>query len=311
MSTPDEEAQRDGRGEFTGKREEPVNIASSQTSSSHSPQLWPTPSFRPAGSSLPELLATLSHEFRTPLTVIDGYTSMLLSQRPHLEAFEQDEFLQMIRQAGRRLEKLMAQLFEIVQLEAGIIELSLSPVDLPLLMREVIKEAERQVPEPLYGRFTFELQCRDAQGNQIQELPPVKGDQQRLRQILLHLLENAIRYSPTGGRIDVIARPAQEGGNKSRQGSPHDSLPCAELCVCDFGMGIADTHLERIFEPFYRVDSGLTRQSNGLGLGLTVCKHLVNLHQGQIWAESCPNGGSVFHVWLPFTEPVKALSSEW
>lgn len=306
MSTFDGEAQRDGEGELTGEGEEPVNTARSQTSSSHALQPRLILSFQPEGSSLCEWLATLSHEFRTPLTVIDGYTSMLLAQRQRLEASEQDEFLQMIRQAGKRLGNIIAQLIDIAQLEAGIIELSLGPVDLSTLTREAIKDAESQVPEPLHGHFTFELQCRDAQGNQVQELPLVKGDRQRLRQVLSHLLENAIHYSPTGGRIDVIARPAQEDASKRDQGTSHDASSCVELCVCDLGMGIADTHLERIFEPFYRVDSGLTRQSRGLGLGLAVCKHLVNLHQGQIWAESCPDGGSAFHVWLPLADPVSA-----
>ncbi|HEX6553640.1 MAG TPA: ATP-binding protein [Ktedonobacteraceae bacterium] len=75
-----------------------------------------------------------------------------------------------------------------------------------------------------------------------------------------------------------------------------------EICICDNGMGIPPEHLERIFERFHRVENGLTREVNGLGLGLPICKRIVELHQGSIWAESCPAGGSAFHVLLPVGE---------
>ena len=83
---------------------------------------------------------------------------------------------------------------------------------------------------------------------------------------------------------------------------PHHTPAFLEICVCDYGLGIPEEHLERIFEHFYRVDTRLTREVNGLGLGLTVCQHLVALHQGRIWAESCPDGGSAFHIWLPLED---------
>jgi signal transduction histidine kinase len=108
-----------------------------------------------------------------------------------------------------------------------------------------------------------------------------------VRKILGHLLENAVRYSPAGGRIDVIVRAV-----------PHHASSFQEICVCDFGLGIANKHRERIFEHFYRVDTRLTREVYGLGLELTVCQYLMVLHRGRIWAESCADGGSAFHLWL-------------
>jgi len=251
---------------------------------------------------LVELLATISHEFRTPLTVINGYTSMLLTRDQQLSPEEQHEFLQMIQQAGKRLEALTDRLLEIAEIEAGAFQLDYSLIDIPALARAAIARAEQHVPEPLRDRFTFRLHCRDELGNQTQEVPPIKGDARCLRKMLDHLLDNAIRYSPAGGSIDVIARPAPQGGTASVPDQPHNMPAFLEICVCDYGLGIPEEHLERIFERFYRVDTRLTREVNGLGLGLTLCQHLVALHQGRIWAESCPDGGSAFHVWLPLEE---------
>jgi signal transduction histidine kinase len=110
-------------------------------------------------------------------------------------------------------------------------------------------------------------------------------------------------YSPTGGRIDVIIQPAVQAQRVDGLGQAGDAS-FWEIGVCDFGMGIPEEHLERIFDPFYRVDTRLTREQYGLGLGLTACKRFVALHQGRIWAESCPDGGSAFHVWLPREGPI-------
>lgn len=261
----------------------------------HPPQL----ALHSAERRLVELVATLGHEFRTPLTVINGYTSTLLRHHQHLAAPEQEEFLQHIQQAGLHLEYLMARLFEIAELEAGCVQLEWSLIDIAAVAREAMVLAQRHVPPPLHDRFTFQMQCRDEAGNQAEYVPPVQGDARRLRQVLEHLLDNAIRYSPQGGHIDVIARPAPPQRMAEEPDPPAHPSPFLEICVCDCGLGMAQEHLDRIFEHFYRVDSSLTREVYGLGLGLTVCHHLVVLHQGRIWAESCPAGGSAFHVWLP------------
>lgn len=247
---------------------------------------------------LVELLDTIGHEFSTPLTVINGYITTLLQRSQQLSSQEHDEFLQIIQRAGRHLEYLLARLFEIAELEAGIVHLELSLVDVPSVARESIALTRQLVPEPLQDHFTFHVNCRDEGGHQTEQVPPVKGDERCVRKVLRYLLENAVRYSPAGGSIDVIVRPAPQ--EEMTDDLPRNSSSFLEICVCDFGMGIADEHLERIFEHFYRVDMRLTREVYGLGLGLTVCRHLVALHHGRIWAESCPDGGSAFHVWLPY-----------
>ena len=245
-----------------------------------------------------ELLATLGHEFRTPLAAIKGYSSMLLRQEEQLSSQERREFLQVIQEAGQRLESLTERLLEMTKLEAGAIELNKGTVDIPPLLQETILNAQKQVPGHLRDRLTFHTHLRDAGGNPTPAVPPVKGDRRRLRTVLEHLLENAIRFSPEGGRIDVILRPVHpETAHIPDQQVPLP--PFLEICVCDYGIGIPNDHLERIFERFHRVDTRLTREVNGLGLGLAICRHLVALHQGRIWAESCSAGGSAFHVWLP------------
>ena len=188
MSTANEH-RRNLESSGTGEMGEALNMLPSGASASA-----PAPTSQPTDRLLVELLATIGHEFRTPLTVIDRYTSTLLRRERQLSPGEQREFLQMIRQAGKRLKFLTERLIEIAQLEYSL-------VDIPTLTRQAIAVAERHVPEPLRDRFTFHLQCRDGDGNQAQ-----------------------------------------------------------------------DVHC-------YRVDTRLTREMYGLGLGLTVCHYLVALHQ--------------------------------
>jgi signal transduction histidine kinase len=301
MSTPEKHG-RNLENSGNGEMRKPVNLLPGEGLPSLETVQAPKDTSQQIERLLVELLATVGHEFRTPLTVINGYTSTLLRRDRQLSLEEQREFLLMIQEAGKRLEFLTDRLLEIAQLEAGAFQIEYSTVDVPSLAREAIALTKRRVPEPLRDRFTFHLQCRDEVGNQTQEVPAVKGDVRSLRKVLEHLLENAIHYSPAGGRIDVIARPAPQGGTASDLDQPLHTPSFLEICVCDFGLGIPDEYLERIFEHFYRVDTRLTREVNGLGLGLTVCKYLVALHHGRIWAESCPDGGSAFHVWLPMEE---------
>jgi signal transduction histidine kinase len=108
-----------------------------------------------------------------------------------------------------------------------------------------------------------------------------------------------VRFSTEGGRIDVIVQPVAEARGPSTPGL----ASFLEICVCDDGIGIPTEHLERIFERFYRVDTSLMRQVNGLGVGLALCRHLVSLQHGRLWAESCSAGGSAFHLWLPTFDP--------
>src|SRR5438270_2748286 len=251
-----------------------------------------------------ELLATVSHELRSPLASIKGYAATLLRHERRISREERHEFLVAIAAASDRLERIIDRLLEMSQLETGTLSIECSPVDVVRLAHEAITAAEQQTSTQLPGHFSFHLRLKDAEGVPTQREPLIMADPRRLREVLDHLLENAMNYSPEGGVIDVVVYPVQV---LLPQGSA--LTPMVEICVCDYGLGIPPEHLERIFDRFHRVDTRLTREVNGLGLGLTICKQIVKLHDGLIWAESCPSGGSAFHVRLPMDGEEKSLTS--
>jgi signal transduction histidine kinase len=263
--------------------------------------------FRDGEHLIVELLNTIGHEFRTPLAVIKGYSSMLLRHEEQLSPEERRELHSAIQEAGTQLGSLLDQVLELAQLEVGAVQLDQGTVDIPSLTHEAITKAQQRVPEQLRDCLTFHLHLRDESGNEGQDVPLVRGDPRSVHKLLTHLLENAIRFSPEGGRIDVIVQPVSQARLLSASVHLADLPSFLEICVCDYGIGIPDEHLERIFERFYRVDTSLTREVNSLGLGLALCRHLVALHHGRIWAESCSAGGSAFHTWLPMAEPTSML----
>lgn len=262
-----------------------------------------------------ELLATISHELRSPLASIKGYTDTLLRYERRISHEERQEFLVAIQQASNRLELIIDRMLELSHLESGAIQIASSAVDVVRLVREAITVTQQRISGHTSESLTFDLHIKDGAGQLTHEEPLIKADPRRLREILDHLLENAINYSPDGGAIDVILRPVPDGlvpgiRNETTMVSTLATMPqhMLEICVCDHGVGIPPEHLERIFDRFHRVDTRLTRETNGMGLGLTICRLLVELHDGVIWAESCPAGGSAFHVWLPMEEEEKKPS---
>jgi len=279
-----------------------------------------------------ELLATVSHELRSPLASIKGYAATLLRHERRISREERHEFLVAIAAASDRLERSIDRLLEMSQFETGTMSIERSPVDVVRLAHEAITATEQQTSTQFPGHFTFHLRLKDAAGLPTQEEPLIMADPRRLREVLDNLLENAINYSPEGGVIDVVVQPVQAllpAGNAFNRERKAEALPrsddahiertdvqpaghklrqMVEVCVCDYGLGIPAEHLERIFDRFHRVDTRLTREVNGLGLGLTICKHIVELHDGLIWAESCPSGGSALHVRLPVDGEEKRLT---
>ncbi len=263
-----------------------------------------------------ELLATVSHELRSPLASIKGYTATLLRHERRISRVERHEFLVAIQEASNRLELIIDRLLEMSQLETGAIQIASSAVDVVRLVREAITVSQQRISGHPSDDISFHLHLKDGAGQLTEEEPLIKADPRRLREVLDQLLENAINYSPEGGAIDVILRPVPEGlvhevRAESTMAGPSAKITrhMLEICVCDHGVGIPPEHLERIFERFHRVDIRLTRETSGLGLGLTICKYLVELHEGLIWADSCPAGGSAFHVWLPLEEEEKSLAA--
>ena len=264
-----------------------------------------------------DVLGTVSHELRGPLTAIKGYASTLLRHERHLGREERHQFLKAIAEASDRLEVIIERLLEVSELEMSQVKLQLSPVDMAYLVGEALIAIEERVESKAPGCFSFKLLLQHADGTPADTVPLVQADPRRLREVLDNLLDNAIQYSPEGGTISVVMRPVIQIGpmptdgleahTASRLVSGIPATPVLqnmlEICVCDEGQGIPADQLERIFNRFHRVDTRLIREANGLGLGLAICKYLVELHHGLIWAENKPEEhGSIFHLRLPVSE---------
>ncbi|GHO48756.1 hypothetical protein KSX_69190 [Ktedonospora formicarum] len=260
-----------------------------------------------------DLQATLSHELRSPLAAIKGYVETLLRYEYRLQPEERHEFLLAIDEASTRLTDIIQHLLEWSELETGAVLLSWSQVNVAALARESLLAAKlrwEQEPHASAQERTFSLSILDESGLLTLHEPIIEADQQRLRKVLEQVLHNALLYSPKGGAIEVVVRPVPpaecqaklEENRPSRWGWSHAlaTSPVLEISVRDQGIGIPQHAHERIFERFGRVDMSLTRDVNGLGLGLAISQRIVALHQGVIWVESEVGEGSTFHIWLPY-----------
>lgn len=254
-------------------------------------------SAKPPAELLPaEILATVSHELRSPLTAITGYTSTLLLHGYELTPEERQAFLLAIQEAGDHMKIVVDRLLHISQLEMGGITLHCAPLDLVSLAQEALMvakerlEKRRTTSTPL-PRFRFRLKDALTEDEAI-----IRADRALVREALDQLLENAIQYSPGGGQVNILLRSFH---STSPAGSLPAHMPLVEICVTDQGTGIPQEQLMAIFDRFTRSDTSLTRETSGLGLGLTICKSIAELHRGGIWAESTPGKGSTFHLVLP------------
>ncbi len=272
-----------------------------------------------------DLLANVSHELRSPLALIQGAVETLLLLDRRTSRQQRREFLLNIKEANDELADKIDRLLELAQLDAGSLNLVHAPVNLAHLVGEALGSAQEGLaarmrqPGVPQAPLRFNWRMEDAQeGEPAQAEPLIQADRQRVREVLDHLLANAIAYSPAGGTIEVTIRPVSVQGltsclqrtpaaptreqaqnlSSSLAATPQQGM---ELVVRDQGMGIPSEQLEQIFAPFYRLDTTLSRPVPGLGLGLPLCRHLVEEHGGRIWAESVVGQGSAFHVWLPAT----------
>lgn len=219
-----------------------------------------------------EFVANVSHELRTPLSIIKGYVETLLDeQKPDEKTAKQ--FLSIIQKHAARLEMLIADLLSISEMESAQPRLKLVAVSLRETAGSVIDELARQARVKSVG-IALEIPS---------PLSTVKADSERLHQVFFNLIENAVKYTPAGGRVAVTAR--EDGAE----------VIC---CVSDNGPGISPEDLPRIFERFYRVDKARSRELGGTGLGLSIVKHIVLAHGGRVWAESEPDKGSSFFFTL-------------
>ena len=237
-------------------------------------------------------LATVSHELRTPLTSIIGYTEMLESGAAGALSDGQSEFLTTIRSKADQLLGLISSLLDLGHLEAKSLELHNEAVDPRALLADV---GSTIVPNA--NRRDVSLDIKVANGT-----PKIWGDPVRLRQILINLADNALKFSPRGGDVVLGAEPGElDVGGPAGLGAAlfAASRPAVVLTVRDAGMGIPKENLSRIFDAFYQIDAGTTRAHGGAGLGLSIVKQLVDGHQGTIEVTSTLGEGTLFSVSLP------------
>jgi len=221
-----------------------------------------------------ELISTLAHEMRTPLTSIKGFSTALLMDEISFDPATEHEFLEIIDQECDVLTDLIHDLLESSIIDAGLLQLEREPVRISRLAQSVIDDIGHRTQT---HRFLVDLD----------RLPIVEADPNRIEQVLRNLLDNAIKYSPQGGVIVVRGQVAEKQ---------------IVISVSDQGVGIAPEHLNRLFEKFFRVNSGLVNHVVGSGLGLPIARTIVESHGGRIWAESQPDKGSTFYFTLPIQE---------
>ncbi len=228
-----------------------------------------------------DFIANVSHELRTPLTSISGYAETMLEEDDGLPAQARD-FLSIICRNAARMTRLTEDLLALARIESGEYKLNRRPVEAELLIDEAAA---------ILAGLLMDRDVVLEKGESTRE--KVMADTDSILQVLSNLLENAVKYGG-GERIVIGARPV---------------AGAIEFYVQDFGAGIASEHLTRIFERFYRVDKGRSRESGGTGLGLSIAKHIILAHGGTIRAESELNRGSTFFFTLPLV-PMPAPDAE-
>jgi signal transduction histidine kinase len=217
-----------------------------------------------------DFVSIVSHEFRTPLTGIQGFSEMMQSEELTLD--EMREYAGDINKDAHRLNRMITEMLDLDKMESGRMEIHREPVDLNAIVNEAADRMRPNAPE-----HPLSLRLDPMVGE-------VSGDRDKLTQVMANLLSNAVKYSPNGGEIVVSTRV---------EGS------AVHVVVRDHGMGIPKGALETIFERYGRVESLATRHIQGTGLGLPIVRQIVQLHGGAVWVESTVGEGSVFHVTLP------------
>jgi two-component system phosphate regulon sensor histidine kinase PhoR len=227
-----------------------------------------------------DFVANVSHEFRTPLTAIQGFAETLLAGAIDDPA-NRHRFLGIILEHARRLARLTEDLLKLSQMDADRLELELRRASVSQLIESCYETARHRAAEKELS-LSLDLPVR---------LPDVLADPRRLQEVLQNLLDNAIQYTLPGGKIALSG----EAGNEE-----------VIFTVSDTGIGIPRVDQPRIFERFYRVDAARSREAGGTGLGLAIAKHLVEVHNGRLWVESEVGVGSHFHFSVPVFDPERS-----
>jgi PAS domain S-box-containing protein len=223
-----------------------------------------------------DFISTASHELRTPLAAVYGAAQTLLRHDFALDEVGRERFVSLIADESERLGRIVNEILLANQLDAGRLDIEIEPFDPHDLVERVVEATRTYAPPPV----TLKVDAPEG-------LPRVSADLDKVRQVLVNLVENAIKYSPDGGEVEVGARARGD---------------FVRFHVKDEGLGVAPEEQERIFEKFYRADPQMTRGVGGTGLGLYICKELIGRMGGRIWVESNSGKGSTFAFELRATE---------
>lgn len=219
-----------------------------------------------------EFLATVSHELRTPMTSILGFTKLLLDRNDIPP--EAMEFIRIVWTQGERLEQLIGDLLDVAQIESGRVGLEISEYNINHVIQEAVALFKPDITE----------KGLDLKLNLEEEISTAEIDPKRIAQVLWNLLNNAVKYTPKGGKVTIIS---EDKGDE------------IQVAVSDTGIGIKKEDYEIIFDRFRQLDSSLTREFGGVGLGLSISKYFVEVHGGSIWVESEFGRGSTFTFSIP------------
>jgi signal transduction histidine kinase len=251
---------------------------------------------RAASRHKSEFLANMSHEIRTPLNSILGFSQLLLEQTASLLSEKQRRYLGHIHNSGQHLLQLINDILDLAKVEAGKTVLDPQVLRVAPLLEDILVIAR--------GLANKKAQIIETQV--APDLPSLRADPVRFKQILFNLLSNAVKFTPERGTITLTARPVTEDRRPATEPVPGPPSPVQwlELRVTDTGIGIKPEDLPRLFQEFVQLESASAARQEGTGLGLALTKRLVELHGGRIWAASPGEGqGSTFTVVLPFTGP--------
>lgn len=220
-----------------------------------------------------DFVANVSHELRTPMASIKGYSETLLDGALDDKSNARD-FINIIHQDSNRLANLIDDLLDLSKIESGKMDMVFLPLEFKPIMQRTIGILEQPAREKSLT-ITFDIS---------DTLPRISADDKRLSQVLLNLIDNAIKYTPPGGSIDINARDLEK---------------LIQVNITDTGIGIPPEDISRIFERFYRVDKARSRELGGTGLGLSIVRNIVSAHGGEVWVQSEYGSGSTFSFTIP------------